>query len=170
MLNEPVPVSEPAAPGHAFDLLEGAWSGEGTGEYPTIVTFHYREMLTFERRSETSLFYVQRTEKFLEGQAEPVTSHWESGFIEAPEEGELQLANVQIGGRGEVLTGYIERAGHSIKLVFKSQSLSNDTRMVATSRIFELEGDTLRYEMDMATTRVDELTRHVFATLRRVPG
>ena len=99
-----------------------------------------------------------------------MTSHWESGFIDVLETNELQLANVQSGGRGEVLTGKIERTGRQIRLIFSSKSVANDERMVSTSRMFEIEGDTLGYEMDMATTRVDELTRHVFATLTRIVG
>jgi hypothetical protein len=154
-------------PNYVFGLLAGTWHGDGTGEYPTIESFNYREKLTFERRGETSLFYLQRTERFVEGQVKPITSHWESGFIEALETGELQLANIQVGGRGEILAGRIERTNHAIKLLFKSESLSNDERMVNTTRVFELDGDILRYEMAMATTRVGGLTMHVFATLKR---
>ena len=171
MVEEMGLVSEPESPGSVFELLEGTWRGEGKGEYPTIDTFHYRETLTFERRSALSLFYIQRTERFAAGQTgSTMTSHWESGFIDVLETNELQLANVQSGGRGEVLTGKIERTGRQIRLIFSSKSVANDERMVSTSRMFEIEGDTLGYEMDMATTRVDELTRHVFATLKRIVG
>ena len=80
----------------------------------------------------------------------------------------MQLANVQVGGRGEVLDGRVEQTEKGFRLVFESESLSNDERRVATSRVFEIEGDSLRYEMTMATTRVRELTMHVSATLKRL--
>lgn len=167
MVEEMGQESEPVSPNYLFGMLEGSWSGEGRGEFPTIASFNYRETLTFERRSETSLFYLQRTERLPEGQ-EPVTSHWESGFIDVLESGELQLANVQSGGRGEILVGEIEEDGDKIRLRFESTSLANDERMVATARVFKIEGDTLHYEMKMAMTQVGDLTLHVVATLRRV--
>jgi hypothetical protein len=44
----------------------------------------------------------------------------------------------------------------------------NDPRMVATVRRLELDGDTLRYEMEMQTIAVEGLTSHLRAELRRV--
>ena len=163
-------MSEAAAPGYVFDLLEGTWRGEGRGEFPTIRSFTYRETLIFERPDEATLFYIQRTERRPADGGPFANSHWESGFIHALATGEVEAANVQIGGRGEVLAGHIEQDGRLIRLVLRSTAETNDARMVATARLFEIDGDTLRYEMDMATTRVRELTRHVFATLRRVGG
>lgn len=42
-------------------LLEGTWTGEGRGRYPTINSFDYRETLIFTRRDENSLAYDQLT-------------------------------------------------------------------------------------------------------------
>ncbi len=41
------------------------------------------------------------------------------------------------------------------RIHFVSKALNNDPRMVSSARTFELEGDTLRYEMGMHTIKVD---------------
>ena len=92
----------------------------------------------------------------------------ERGFITVLENGDLELVNAQSGGRGEVLTGHIESSDSTIRLHFVSKALMNDSRMVSTARRFELEGDRLRYEMEMSTTKVTDLTRHLAITLERV--
>jgi len=161
---------KPAIANSVFIQLEGIWQGNGRGGYPTIDPFDYREKLVFTRRNETTLAYDQRTEKRMEGSEEFVTSHWESGFISILENGELELVNAQSGGRGEVLTGRIEVLGSMIRLHFVSKALMNDARLVATARAFELEGDQLRYEMKMSTTKVDKLTQHLVIALERVRG
>ncbi len=157
-------------PYEVFDLLEGAWGGEGNGGYPTIDLFTYRERMVFTRKDKTTLAYDQRTKKRLEGSQAFVPSHWENGFITILENGELELVNAQSGGRGEVLNGHIEVVGSTIRLDFFSKHLINDERMVETRRSFELDGDRLRYEMEMRTTKVDRLTRHLAIQLERVRG
>jgi hypothetical protein len=152
---------------YVFNLLAGIWRGEGRGGYPTIASFDYVESLVFERRDENSLFYVQRTEKRLDEQTELVASHWESGFIHALPTGQLELANVQIGGRSELLTGDIHHIKQIVKLEFGSESIANDERMVASTRALEIEGDVLRYVMCMRTTRTNALIQHLTATLTR---
>jgi len=152
---------------HVLDRLKGTWRGDGSGYFPTIEAFDYRETFTFERRDETTIFYEQRTEKRLRGQAAFLTSHWESGFLRALESGSLELTNAQSGGRSEVLMGAIELTDRIIRLNFVSKVLTNDERMVASMRTFEIENDTLRYQMKMQTTRVAELTPHLEAILRR---
>jgi len=152
-----------------FDLLEGTWQGEGYGGYPTIDSFDYREKLVFTRRDESTLAYEQRTEKCMDG-SEYLTSHWERGFISILENGDLELFNAQSGGRGEVLTGRIEMRESMICLHFVSKALINDSQMLSTARRYELEGDQLRYEMEMSTTSVNNLTQHLAITLERVGG
>ena len=155
-------------PNEVFDLLEGTWQGEGRGGYPTVTSFDYRERLVFTRRNETTLAYDQRTEKRMDGTSEYLTSHWERGFISILENGDLELVNAQSGGRGEVLAGHIEVLNSIIRLNFVSKALMNDARMVSTARAFELEGDQLRYEMAMSTTKVTDLTQHLAITLECV--
>jgi hypothetical protein len=42
------------------------------------------------------------------------------------------------------------------------------TRVVATLRTVEVEGDSLRYEMAMQTTKTGQLTSHLKIALRRI--
>lgn len=151
-----------------FTLLEGTWTGEGRGEYPTITSFDYRETLTFTRRDENTLAYEQRAQKRMDGQTEWLTSHWENGFIRLLESGEMELVNAQSGGRSEVLIGDIETRGDVTRIRFASREIVNDPRMVASARRFELDGDTLRYEMEMQTTAVEQSKSHLKAELRRM--
>jgi THAP domain-containing protein 4 len=151
-----------------FALLEGTWEGEGRGQYPTINSFDYRETLIFTRRDEKSLAYDQRTQKRFDGQTEYLVSHWENGFIRILENDELELVNTQSGGRIEVLAGTIELLDNLIRIHFVSKALANNSRVVSSARIFELEGDTLRYEMEMQTTEVNQLTPHLKITLHPI--
>jgi hypothetical protein len=148
-----------------FALLEGTWGGEGRGQYPTINSFDYRETLIFTRRDEKSLAYDQRTQKRFDGQTEYLVSHWENGFIRSLENDEVELVNTQSSGRGEVLVGRIETLDSLIRIHLVSKALTNDRRVVSSARILELEGDTLRYEMEMQTTEVNRLTGHLKITL-----
>lgn len=151
-----------------FDLLEGTWKGEGRGQFPGVTSFDYRETLIFTRRDEKTLAYEQRAQKRYDEQTDYLQSHWESGFISSLENDDLQLVNVQIGGRNEVLVGRIESLDAMIRIHFVSKALNNDPRMVSSARTFELEGNTLRYEMEMQTTKVNQSTPHVKITLQRI--
>ena len=150
-----------------LDLLEGTWKGEGRGYFPGVTSFDYREALIFTRRDEKILAYQQRTQKLYDGQTEYLQSHWESGFISSLENGDLQLVNVQIGGRSEILIGTIESLDGIFRIHFVSKTLSNDPRMISSARTFELEGDALRYEMEMQTTKVEQSNPHLKIALQR---
>lgn len=149
-------------------LLEGTWQGEGRGEFPGVTSFGYRETLVFTRRDEKILAYEQRTQKLYDGQTEYLQSHWESGFISIFENGDLQMANIQIGGRNEILIGTIEACEDMFRIRFVSKVLNNDPRMISSARTFELESDALRYAMEMHTTKVDQSTPHIKIALQRI--
>ena len=150
-----------------LDLLEGTWKGEGRGQFPTVTSFDYRETLIFTRRDEKTLAYEQRTQKRYDGQSEWLESHWENGFIRILENGELELMNIQI-GRSEVLIGNIESFDAMFRIHFVSKTITNDPRMISSARRFELEGDSLRYEMEMQTTKVNQSTQHLKIGLQRI--
>jgi hypothetical protein len=150
-----------------FARLVGAWSGEGRGVFPTIDAFTFRETLTVEQRDEASLFYVQKSARAPSAGSEWITSHWESGFIRRLDDHTFDLVSAQSGGRTEVLRGIATTSGPRLIIEFQSTAISNDPRMIASARRWEIEGETLRYTMAMATTRVPELTDHLSAVLTR---
>jgi THAP4-like, heme-binding beta-barrel domain len=149
-----------------FDFLPGTWKGEGRGYFPGVTSFDTRVTLVFTRRDEKTLAYEQRAQKRYDGQTEWLESHWESGFIRSFENGELELTSAQI-GRVEVLLGSIESLDAMFRIHFVSKTITNDTRMVSSARTFEREGDTLRYDMEMQTTKVDQSTPHLNIILQR---
>jgi hypothetical protein len=152
----------------ALDILQGTWKGVGRGQFPGVTSFRYCETLIFTRRDEKTLAYEQRTQKLYDGQTEYLESHWENGFIKILENRDLELSDVQSSGRSEVLIGRIEKSDTAIRIDFTSKSFGNDTRMVSSARTFVLEGDTLRYTMEMQTTKVDQSTPHLKISLQRI--
>ena len=150
-----------------FSILEGTWTGEGRGEFPGVTSFSYRETLTFTRRDEDSLYYEQKTQKLYDGQTEYLPSHSENGSLRILENGELELVSNQT-GRREVLIGSIETAEAGFRIHFVSKTITGDPRMISSSRTFELSDDTLRYDMGMHTTKVEQLTPHLKIALQRL--
>jgi hypothetical protein len=134
---------------------------------PGVTKFIYREILTFTRPDENFLTYEQKTQKLYDGQTEYLPSHAETGSIRILENGELELVSTQK-GRNEVLIGSIQPIDAILRIHFVSKSITNDPRMISSTRTFELEGDTLRYEMGMHTTKVEQLTSHLRISLQRV--
>ena len=76
------------------------------------------------------------------------------------------MTSAQI-GRAEVLIGTVESLDDMFRIHFVSKSIMNDPRMISSARTFELEGDTLRYEMEMHTTKVEQSTPHLKIALQR---
>jgi len=159
-------MTQPTSSTQVLNLLEGIWRGEGRGQFPTVTSFDYRETLIFTRRDEKTLAYEQRTQKRYDGQTEWLESHWENGFIRVLDNGALELTSAQI-GRTEVLIGSIETLGNLIRIHFVSKTITNDPRLISSVRTIELESDSLRYEMEMQTTEVNQLTGHLKITLQR---
>jgi hypothetical protein len=149
-----------------LSMLEGTWKGEGRGQFPGVTSFDYRDALNYTRRDEKTLAYEQRAQKRYDGSTEWLQSHCESGFIRILENDTLELISAQI-GRGEVLLGTVQPLGDMFRIHFVSKTIMNDPRIISSTRNFELEGDTLRYEMEMHTTKVTQLMPHLKITLQR---
>jgi len=157
----------PALHGDVASLafLLGTWRGEGRGGFPTIEAFEYREELLFEHVGESYLLYRQESWQLSDGA--PV--HFERGFLrpgEAP--GTLELCVAHPLGLTEV--GHGSLAGSTIELSASAGGIGRTaTGMDVTglTRRYRIDGDTLTYELDMATSATS-MTRHLDATLRRV--
>ena len=149
-----------------LEKLSGAWIGKGTGAFPTIVPFQYRETLTFTPgEGKAYLHYEQRTWRKDESGRE-MASHWESGFWRVLGDNEVELACAQV-GRVEVARGRLVPTENGFSLRLQSSLFGNDARMQQTLREFILRGSTLRYTLQMQTTAVPVLAMHVQAELRR---
>ena len=152
--------------------LSGLWRGSGRGCFPTIEAFDYVEELKFKSNGcEHLLHFEQRTWRHSPSGEADTPLHWESGFFRPTEGGDIEISNAQNGGRVEVLKGRIQEANRekgTLTLFVGSVLLGNDPRLLQTRRCFFLAGKTLRYRVEMATTRAPDLQIHLEALLIRV--
>lgn len=148
-------------------LLLGKWNGNGSGEFPTIQSFDYREELEFlPIESRALVRYNQCTWRRTET-GEYAPSHQEAGFWRVLPGDEIEIVNAQSGGRVEVSRGKLETVPDGFILRLRSVAVANDARIDKIDREFKLHTDTLEYAMGMSTTSVPTLTRHTHATLSR---
>ncbi len=143
-------------------FLLGTWRGEGSGDYPTIQPFRYREEVRFSHTGKTFLVYTQRTEALDDGR--PL--HSEAGYLRSLGNGRLELVIAQPIGFAEIELGTV--VGTRIELE-STQVLRTPTAkpVTAIARKIWLDGDTLRYELSMAISG-GALVHHLTATLRRL--
>jgi hypothetical protein len=172
-----------------FRFLLGTWRGTGAGSYPTIDSFGYVEEVTFGHVGKPFLAYGQKTrhaETDLPLHAE--TGYWRpvgpagsadpAGLAEA-DEGLVSRIEVVLShptGILESLAGTFTAAGPGGERggVFDLRSdtiarTATAVEVVEVHRRFEIDGDTLRYDVAMAAVGV-ELTHHLSAVLNRVVG
>lgn len=148
--------------------LVGLWAGRGSGGYPTIEDFAYREELRFTARADhPALHFEQRSWKeTVEGQEE--VSHWETGLVRFSSDGSVRLLNAQ-GGRTEVLEGsYASTQSGGWGIELSSVAFAGDERVVATRRLIHLGIDILTYDMFMTTRSVGKEHLHLRASLQRI--
>ncbi len=149
------PANEPIA------FLLGTWTGRGTGIYPTIESFAYREELRFWHIGKPYLFYEQRT--WLDRDGTP--SHAEVGFWRPQPDDMLEVVLSHSFGSTEVSEGAVAASRIEVRSISVTQS-SSAKRIEEVHRLYELEGDDLVYSLQMAA--VDQpLQGHLEARLRR---
>lgn len=149
------PALEPVA------FLLGTWKGEGEGSYPTIDSFKYGEEIRLWHSGKPVMAYAQKTWKLASG--EPM--HAESGYWRPKPDGNIEVVIAQSTGLAEVQKGTYDGAARSVKLT--SSQVANATKVRSVTRTFVVEGDTLKYTVEMATT-AQPLQPHLKATLQRV--
>ena len=148
-----------------LERLSGTWVGEGTGGYPTIDTFHYREALTFTpAEGKTYLHYEQRT-WLMDESGKDKPSHWETGFLRILANNEIELICAQASGRVEIARGLLTPTDEGFVLDLRSTQFALDMRVEQTWRELVLRGGFLSHSLQMQTAAVAALTQHVQARL-----
>ncbi len=145
-------------------FLLGTWAGDGTGVYPTIEPFAYREEIVISHVGKPFLAYRQRTWHATTG--EPL--HAEAGYYRAPTATAAELVIAQPSGIVEVDTGPIDGTAVSLRsqLVGRTPSAK---QVDSVERNLVVDGDTLRYDLYMGAVGQPHQI-HLKAILRRVEG
>jgi hypothetical protein len=149
-------VTEPLA------LLLGTWRGRGHEQYPTVEEADYEEEIVFEDSGKGFLLYAQRAwtvgrERIL---------HAEAGFWRLGEGGGVEVTLAHPLGLVEVSEGTVVDGRFALASTHVGRTASGEP-VAAVARRYEVAGDILRYEIDMALDHVP-LALHLAATLHRL--
>jgi hypothetical protein len=157
-----------------FSLVTGTFRGRGTGSFPTIATFHYLETSTFERLPDKPVFlYTQRTKQDSED-GKPL--HMETGFLKLLPGNRVEFALAHPFGVAEMLVGTWRYEEPENQLTLEVDSGENGMIKGPSSkppvahrerRQFVFTQQSMHYTMDMATSTVSEITRHLEAQLSK---
>lgn len=152
-------------------FIVGKWEGTGLAEYPTIKPVDYDEGLVFTRNDrDPVIHYEQRTWIKSSGEDNGRPVFWESGFIIDKGDGLFEMVSAQRSGRIEILRGDAKTLnGSGIEIEFSSVMISNDPRVIKSSRHFRFLENMIDYDLQMSTTENPSFDRHLRARLRR-PG
>jgi hypothetical protein len=144
-------------------FLLGTWSGDGTGSYPTIEPFTYRETLRFDHVGEPYLLYIQES---WSPEGEPV--HFERGFLRpGADPGDVELVLAHPIGVTEI--GYGRLDDGDLRVSAGDATIGRSATGLdvhGLERRYHVDGDALTYELDMATGTTP-MTLHLTASLWR---
>ncbi len=131
----------------ALSFLLGKWQGEGTGEYPTIQPFAFREELLFECNGKPFLSYSQKTWSL----EDDSPMHSETGFLRlaGPAPRRLEIVVAHSTGLVEVSEGILEPG--KIELISTNvHGTSTAKTVTAIGRSIIVTGDIFKYRLRMA--------------------
>ena len=158
---EPAPLHPVLAP---LAGLVGTWVGEGEGSYPTIEPFGYTEQVTISHVGKPFLAYAQRTWSIDDGR--PL--HAETGYWRCTPEGTVELVVAHPTGHVELSLGAV--SGTAIRVASATVAGTPSAKGVTeVHRRLVVEGDRLRYELDMAAVG-RPLAPHLRGELVRAAG
>jgi hypothetical protein len=146
--------------------LLGTWTGEGTGDYPSIEPFGYLEEVTFGHNGKPFLTYAQRTRS-----PDGTALHAETGYLRIPAAGRIELVLAHPTGVTEISEGTITAASGTLVIELASTSIgltSSAKDVAALTRSIRVDGGELSYTLQMAAVGL-ALQHHLSATLHRVP-
>lgn len=146
---------------HPFAALAGTWRGSGRGEYPTIVDFAYdEELVVIAVPGRPVAHWRSVTRDAATGEPR----HAESGFLRATPNG-IELVVAHSFGIVETAVGSFD--GNVLALRSSGLTGTPSAKQVdEAERRYELDDDTLRYEIAMAAVGVP-LTHHLDGQLHR---
>lgn len=146
-----------------LSFLLGTWRGNGSGVYPTIEPFDYREALTFDHVGDAWLSYIQES---WSPDGEPL--HFERGFLRpGARAGEVELVLAHPIGVTEVAHGMVDDGGILLRgEEFGIGRAATGLDVRGLERRYRVDGDGLTYEIDMATGTTP-MTLHLTGSLRR---
>ena len=146
-------------------FLLGTWRGEGHGGYPEMTAFAYREEMRVWHTGKAYLAFEQRTWQ-TDGEKAGREIHGELGYLRCLDGGRVELLVAMAPGHVEVSSGSVE--GERIKLNSRGVvDAPNASEVSAVSRTWWLEGDVLRYDLEMSA-KGQPMSWHLSAELRRV--
>jgi hypothetical protein len=149
--------------GRLAELL-GEWQGEGEGRWLEGESFRYREWVSFGHNGKPFVSYAQRTAARDDGRP----MHAEAGYWRALPDGAVEVAMTHPIGVVEIETGRWE--GNRLSLRTTSVDCSPTAKTVTgLRRDLEIDGDVLRYALQMATDGGDPRP-HLTAELHRTPS
>ena len=141
--------------------LLGTWQGEGKGIYPTIDSFTYREESRFWHTGRPVMAYAQRTWIL----PTDMPAHSEMGFFRPQRDGSIELVLTHSFGVVEISHGAIGDGSIAVETTSLSSTPSAKT-IDGLKRLYELNGESLRYEVEMAFGG-ERLQNHLEAELTR---
>ncbi|WP_406816247.1 peroxynitrite isomerase [Mycobacterium sp. M23085] len=149
----------------ALAPLVGAWSGQGSGKYPTIPPFDYLEEVVFAHVGKPFLAYGQKTKAVADGK--PL--HAETGYLRVPQPGHLELVLAHPSGITEIEVGTYSVTGSLIEMQMSTTTVGltpSAKEVTALGRFFRIDGDELSYTVQMGAVG-QPLQDHLAATLHR---
>ncbi|MEZ5230630.1 MAG: FABP family protein [Acidimicrobiales bacterium] len=146
-------------------FLAGTWTGTGELHYPTIETAHYTETISFSCDGRPFFAYEQRT-RLIEADR---PAHAEAGFWRHVGDGRVEVMLSHVTGLVEILEGTVHTSDGVTVVELASTLVAGSSTAVpveATTRRFEGDGTTMRYDMSMAAAG-QPMTHHLAATFTR---
>jgi hypothetical protein len=141
--------------------LVGTWRGGGEVWLPTRPATEFDEEIRFAPLRENSVEYGQHATHRADGSP----SHAEFGIWRVVDDGTIEVS-VAIGGAVEASEGRVRRDG--LELVSRGVvRATSSVRFAGTTRRYQLAGDVLTYDVELATVTYP-LSSHLRAELRRV--
>jgi THAP4-like, heme-binding beta-barrel domain len=145
--------------------LLGAWSGQGSGKYPTIQPFDYLEEVVFSHVGKPFLVYGQKTRAVADGK--PL--HAETGYLRVPQPGHVELVLAHPSGITEIEVGTYSTAGGVIDVELSASDIGltpTAKEVTALGRRLRVDGDELSYSVQMGAVG-QRMQSHLTAVLHR---